>query len=233
MSGHVRALSASLGDKVHDSAQAITNAGQAAVHKTTTAIQRVVHRDEVPDWMRADPYIRRGYRRQLNSFRACFWSLFYLHNELVNIWSHLLPACVYLLALLSLDFHMFHSDFRAPARDFAICQLYIVCTLICLFLSAIYHCTNAHSEEVSRWFLKLDYLGIVLNIVGTNVSATYFGLYDNRFAQESHMLFIIACSAFVFYALLRDDTDGPRAAQKRYSQHHPRPQVGEYKVADS
>ena len=50
MSGHVRALSASLGDKVHDSAQAITDAGQAAVHKTTTAIQRVVHRDEVPEW---------------------------------------------------------------------------------------------------------------------------------------------------------------------------------------
>ena len=107
--------------------------------------------------MRADPYIRRGYRRQLNSFRACFWSLFYPHNELVNIWSHLLPACVYLLALLGQDFRMFHSDFEAPARDFAICQMYIGCTLGCLFLSAVYHCTNAHSEEVSRCFLKLDY----------------------------------------------------------------------------
>ena len=69
----------------------------------------------------------------------------------------------------------------------------------------------------------------MLNIVGTNVSGTYFGLYDNPIAQESHMLFIIVCSALVFLALLREDADGPRAAQQRYSQYDPRPQVGEYK----
>ena len=36
-------------------------------------------------------------------------------------------------------------------------QLCIVCNVGCLLLSALYHCTNAHSEEVSRYFLKLDY----------------------------------------------------------------------------
>ena len=107
--------------------------------------------------VRADPYIRGGYRRQLNSFRACFWSLFYLHNELINVWSHLLPAFIYLLALLSLDFWTFHSGFEAPARDVAFFHMYIVCTVGCLLLSAIYHVTNAHSEEISRYFLKLDY----------------------------------------------------------------------------
>ena len=50
MSGHVRALSASLGDKVHDAAHAITDAGQDAVDASTTAIQRIVHRDEAPEW---------------------------------------------------------------------------------------------------------------------------------------------------------------------------------------
>ena len=107
--------------------------------------------------VRADPYIRRGYRRQLNSFRACFWSLFYPHNELINIWSHLLPALVYLVALLTMDYWTFHSGFRAPARDVLFIQLHIGCMVCCLLLSALYHCTNAHSEEVSRYSLKLDY----------------------------------------------------------------------------
>lgn len=46
--------------------------------------QRILHIDHLPEWMRADPYINYGYRRESNSFRECFESLFYPHNELVN-----------------------------------------------------------------------------------------------------------------------------------------------------
>ena len=172
--------------------------------------------------MKIDPYIKRGYRRQSNSFRDCFWSLFYLHNEFVNTWSHLLPAFCYLAFLLGLDFWTFHSNIKVSAADKAIFQLYIVCTVGCLLLSAIYHGSNAHSEHISRQCLKLDYFGIILSIIGTVISATYFGLHGNLILQMSHIVFFIACSALVFYVLLRDDIDGPRAAPKRYFPFHPR-----------
>lgn len=178
--------------------------------------------------MKTDPYIKRGYRRQLNSFRDCFWSLFYLHNELVNTWSHLLPAFFYLVFLLGLDFWTFHSGSKVPNADSAFFQVYVLCTVGCLLLSAIYHGTNAHSEQISRYFLKFDYFGIVLSIVGTNVSATYFGLYGNLLLQGFYIVFTIVCSALVFYILLRDDVDGPQAALRRYFPFHPHPQMREH-----
>jgi hypothetical protein len=56
---------------------------------------RLLSFDELPAWMKKDPRIRRGYREELRNVWNCFLSLFYVHNEFVNIWSHLLPAIVY------------------------------------------------------------------------------------------------------------------------------------------
>lgn len=47
---------------------------------------------DLPDWMQNDQYIRQGYRAPQNSIRGCFQSLWYLHNETVNVGSHLLSA---------------------------------------------------------------------------------------------------------------------------------------------
>ena len=46
MPRRVRALSASLADNVH----AVADAGQVAIERSATAVQRVLHRDEVPEW---------------------------------------------------------------------------------------------------------------------------------------------------------------------------------------
>jgi adiponectin receptor len=56
---------------------------------------RLLSFDELPAWMKKDPRIRRGYREELRNVWNCFLSLFYVHNEFINIWSHLLPAIVY------------------------------------------------------------------------------------------------------------------------------------------
>lgn len=66
--------------------------------------QRILHIDHLPEWMRADPYINYSYRQESNSFRECFESLFYPHNELMNTWSHLLPAFFFLTLLLKTDY---------------------------------------------------------------------------------------------------------------------------------
>src|SRR5436190_396371 len=48
--------------------------------------------DELPLWQQDNHYIRSGYRRESRSYRESFASLGYLHNESVNIYSHLLGA---------------------------------------------------------------------------------------------------------------------------------------------
>jgi adiponectin receptor len=58
---------------------------------------------ELPAWMRDNDYIETGYRPHLESMRACILStVMYLHNETVNIWTHLLGFLFYLRLLLRL-----------------------------------------------------------------------------------------------------------------------------------
>lgn len=56
---------------------------------------RTLSFNELPAWMKKDPRIQTGYRDELRNTANCLLSLFYIHNEFVNIWSHLLPAFVY------------------------------------------------------------------------------------------------------------------------------------------
>lgn len=217
MAKHARSLSGSITDNVQVSAHAVVEAGQEAVARSSDAIQHILHYDQLPEWMKVDSHIKLGYRRQLDSFRDCFWSLFYLHNEFINIWSHLLPAIGYLVLLLKLDFETIHSGIKIPALDIAIFELCVISAVVCLLLSAIYHSINSHSEPIYRIFLKLDYLGIVLHVMGTNIAAAYFGLYGKPRLQGLYVLFIVICAAHAFYRLWRNNIDGPGAVFQRYT----------------
>ncbi len=217
MARHARSLSATITNNIQASAHVIAEASHDAVNRSTNAVQHILHYDQLPEWMKVDPYIKHGYRRPLNSFRDCYHSLFYLHNESINIWSHLVPAFFYIAFSLGLCFQTFLSGIEVSTADGAFFQVYILCTAGCLLLSAIYHCTNSHSEQhISRYLLKVDYFGILLSIIGTNVSAAYFGLYGNLLLQVFYIVFFLVCAALVFQILLRRDIDGPSAVFRRY-----------------
>ena len=84
---------------------------------------------ELPDWMQNDQYIRQGYRAPQNSIRGCFQSLWYLHNETVNIWSHLLTA-MFMTALLAWSFiPTLHRGYCFSVSDLGVLQFYLLCSI--------------------------------------------------------------------------------------------------------
>ena len=93
---------------------------------------------ELPQWMKQGQLVRSGYRPQLNSFYACVRSLFWLHNESVNTWSHLLPAFLYagLFVAVIIDSNRAHPSLPIRTADYLAIQVYIAGTAACLFLSA-------------------------------------------------------------------------------------------------
>jgi len=91
--------------------------------------------EEVPQWMKSGPYIQRGYRHQLHSFRACFQSLLYPHNELVNTWSHLLPGIIFLALLSAPGYSLFQGGLQVLWEDQLVVQSFFAGTASCLIFS--------------------------------------------------------------------------------------------------
>jgi len=51
--------------------------------------------------------------------------------------------------------------------DYAVFTIFILSATACLGFSSTYHCLIAHSETVAFQYNRLDYLGIVILIVGS------------------------------------------------------------------
>lgn len=97
--------------------------------------KQVFHASEIPEWIQWDPYIQHGYRTQLNSFKQCFLSLFYMHNESVNTWSHIVLEISFLILLLAIDYWIAQLPFKVPFSDMLAIQSYVAGTAGCLVFS--------------------------------------------------------------------------------------------------
>jgi adiponectin receptor len=133
--------------------------------------------DDLPHWRRDNAYILSGYRATSNSYLRSIQSLGYVHNESVNIWSHLLGSIVFGVGgiwLWSVVAKRFPS---ATAADVAVFACFFAGAFACLGMSATYHALANHSAEVAKWGNKLDYSGIVFLIVGSYMPALYYGFF--------------------------------------------------------
>ncbi|KAI5455863.1 putative hemolysin-III channel protein Izh2 [Mariannaea sp. PMI_226] len=133
--------------------------------------------DELPAWRRDNTFIHSGYRQIRPSYLHSLHSLFYLHNESVNIWSHLVGAIAAIACWLYLYYIIRpRHDFATPS-DVLVFSCFFGGAVLCLGMSATFHAVLDHSQEVVRWGNKLDYTGIVALIVGSFVPALYYGFF--------------------------------------------------------
>lgn len=86
---------------------------------------------------------------------------------------------------------------------------------MCFNLQAFFHCTSAHSEVMAKRLLKLDYMGICFSITGTNISSTYFGLYDQPWLRNVYDTFCLTCALIVLVSMMGPGADGPGATMFR------------------
>ena len=133
--------------------------------------------DDLPAWRQDNHFIHSGYRADSNSYWRSFTSLFYVHNEFVNIWTHLIGAAVFPLIGIWLYNVVAPRYGSASSSDVLVFSCFFGGALLCLGLSATFHTIMNHSAEVAKWGNKLDYSGIVFLIVGSYVPALYYALF--------------------------------------------------------
>lgn len=75
-----------LGALAHNAAEQ----AEEFVRKVWEASWKVCHFRNLPRWLQDNDYLHAGHRPPLPSFYACFKSIFRIHTETGNIWTHLL-----------------------------------------------------------------------------------------------------------------------------------------------
>ena len=140
-------------------------------------VKKLLHWDETLHWQRDNHHIHTGYRPASSSFLVSFQSLGYLHNETVNIYTHLLPAIVAIPGAYQLYCVLAPRYQTAADSDIAAFACFFLGAAFCLGMSATYHTISNHSPAVARVGNALDYVGIVGLIVGSFVPSVFYGFY--------------------------------------------------------
>nr|XP_043874123.1 progestin and adipoQ receptor family member 3-like [Solea senegalensis]XP_043874124.1 progestin and adipoQ receptor family member 3-like [Solea senegalensis] len=135
--------------------------------------------EQIPVFLRENPYITDGYRAYLPS-RLCISSLFILSNETVNIWSHLLGFLLF-FCLGVYNMASVLPALGASREDYVIYSIGLFCFQVCLLCSACYHVFCCHrSEKTARRWMALDCAGVSVGILGCYVPGLFYTFYCNN-----------------------------------------------------
>ena len=124
--------------------------------------------NKMPLWFQKgnSEWVVGGYRHISDSVRESFRSWWYLHNETVNIYSHLIPAIVFLLGEWYILRYLASEHSGVTSTDFAAFSCFGLTATICFASSALYHTLMNHSRTVERICHRLDMAGIGIFITG-------------------------------------------------------------------
>jgi adiponectin receptor len=134
--------------------------------------------DQIPEWHQDNDLIRHGYRPASNSTRACFASWLYLHNETVNIFSHLLPAALF-LAAEGLIYQYFQARYpKATIGDRLIFAFFLLTAATCVpgLVGSLPYLDAPLVPRVTS-MAATGFCGIVILTLGDFVSGIYMVSY--------------------------------------------------------
>jgi adiponectin receptor len=140
--------------------------------------------NDLPSWQQDNEFILTGYRPVSGSFQKSLSSLQHVHNEIVNIYSHLLGAILF--AILPIYVYARARSHHAAIQigDIIGFATFFFGVILCFSLSASFHIMSNHSEKVAAYWNQFDYLGIVILIWGSTVPSVYYGFYCDPHLQN-------------------------------------------------
>ena len=187
------------------------------VEKTRANIERISHCawtalpfDKLPQWLQDNKYLTAEHRPPMHSFLGCFKSMFRMHTETWNIWTHFLGFAFFVALCLGIyvygDYITFLFEdievYQLPATEQAMLFCFFLAAMICLSCSALFHLFSNHSQSVYKVFSRLDYSGIAILITGSSIPAYYYGFYCSDAAKYTHMTISgVLCVACVVFSL--------------------------------
>ena len=154
--------------------------------------------EELPHWQQDNHYILTHYRPASYSFARSLKSLFYLHNECVNIHTHLIGTVIFIFLFLYYCPPPPQTSWKAEdilpfsQADSTALSFFYFGAILCLLISASFHMISNHSPRVAKYGNQLDYVGIVALITGSFIPSVYYGFYCDPHLQKTYWAMISA-----------------------------------------
>lgn len=145
----------------------------------------------IPLWT-INKHILLGYRSQANRLN-CLISIFNIHNETINIWTHMM-SLIYFVYILIINYN-----------NNIIIKLYDIVSIICFAMSTCYHTYMPVSHKNYLLLLKLDLFSIILNIVTSNILIFYYWFWCYERIRNIYMFFSALYLSIGIIILLKID----------------------------
>lgn len=177
------------------------------VKKVWEAGWRVVHHNSLPTWLKDNDFLHKGHRTPTNSFMACFKSIFRIHTETGNIWSHLLGFIAFLGITI---YFMTRSSLEIQWQEKAVFSAFFLGAILCLGFSWVFHTVFNHSQKIGKLFNKLDYCGIAFLTMGSFVPWLYYSFYCRLGPKITYLVLIFLLGTLCIIVSLWDKFSEPR-----------------------
>ena len=147
---------------------------------------------QMPHWFYRVPHTRFGYRyHPAMDACMCTKSLFQLHNQTMNIYTHLLPAVYFAIQLWQIirgtgDY----ADFTL--LSVRLTQLLAAISVFwCMVSSSIYHTYQCLGRESYTKLLRMDYIGISIMTLGQSFCIAYTGFHGRTETRAAMAALIV------------------------------------------
>ena len=167
--------------------------------------------EDLPAWYQDNPFCRSGYRPVSESWITCILSLGHLHNESMNIYTHLVPAIGLMFGQILIHGGLNYCYPQASIADHAVFSIQVNAAIITMLLSTSYHTMLCHSKDVENFMLRVDYVGILTLVLGSFFSGIYVGFYCERVLRRVYWTMIVSLSLIAATLVLH-----PKLQSSRY-----------------
>lgn len=171
------------------SEKAIEDTFEKATHDVKIAIQRslngskLIQYVDLPDGWRSNPFVHRGYRFiPIDKWPLIILSLFALHNETLNIHTHLIPGLFWLRD---------HLPRISTSPEDLPSLIFTSSALLCLFASTVWHTMSGCAHYTGMVICaRMDYVGIGWLISASVGTVVHYGFYCH---ETPRIVFLSLC----------------------------------------
>jgi len=141
-----------------------------------------LHISNAPIWTKR-PYILWGYRNK-QSYKECINSIFQIHNEFGNIWTHLIGVFIFMFLFVKNIIYPIDIPYYRLTSS-----IYILSCIFMFGSSSFFHLISSNSSLVYERALRVDIIGITAITISTYIVGIRYCLWC--YTDIAHIYYII------------------------------------------